>query len=159
LLIDLARETSNNRRFDVGSRLRYADGRIAALATVRDGLVVLHPGSSVYLQTSMSVGQRSRLTHASFLEAARVVRNSNIGITLVAIAGRIPSCLRFDLDRDRSRSAFCTEVDRSCGSVHDCEHLRVRRGEIGQANWGCLSAAASNLHDWTDYQFGASDAI
>lgn len=93
LLIDLAREPTIYRRFEVGSRLRYADGRIAALATVRDGSIVLHPGSSVYTQTTISVGQRYRSTHARFLEAARVVGNSEIGITRVAIAGRTAASL------------------------------------------------------------------
>lgn len=93
LLIDLAREPSIYRRFEVGSRLRYADGRIAALATVRDGSIVLHPGSSVYKQTTISVGQRYRSTHSRFLEAARVVGNLDIGITRVAIAGRTAASL------------------------------------------------------------------
>lgn len=93
LMIDLAREPTIYRRFEVGSRLRYADGKIAALATVRDGSIVLHPGSSVYTQTTISVGQRYRSTHARFLEAARVVGNSNIGITRVAIAGRTAASL------------------------------------------------------------------
>ena len=93
LLIDLAREPTIYRRFEVGSRLRYADGKIAALATVRDGSIVLHPGSSVYTQTTISVGQRYRSTHARFLEAARVVGNSDIGITRVAIAGRTAASL------------------------------------------------------------------
>lgn len=93
LMIDLCREPASFRRFEVGSRLRYADGRIAALATVRDGSIVLHPGSSVYTQTTISVGQRYRATHARFLEAARVVGSADIGITRVAIAGRTAASL------------------------------------------------------------------
>jgi len=93
LLIDLSREPANYRHFEVGSRLRYADGKIAALATVREGSIVLHPGSSVYMRTSISVGQRYRSTHARFLEAARVVGNLDIGVTRVAIAGRTAASL------------------------------------------------------------------
>ncbi|GAB5427253.1 MAG: hypothetical protein Devi2KO_07120 [Devosia indica] len=93
LLIDLAREPTVFRRFEIGSRLRYADGRIAALATVRDGSIVLHPGSSVYTHTTISVGQRYRSTHRRFLELARVVGNSDIGITRVPVAGRTAASL------------------------------------------------------------------
>lgn len=93
LLIDPAREPSIYRQFEVGTRLRYADGKIAALATVRKGSIVLHPGSSVYTQTTISVGQRYRSTHARFLDAARVVGNAEIGITRVAIAGRTAASL------------------------------------------------------------------
>ncbi|MFK4810955.1 hypothetical protein ACI3KW_12165 [Devosia sp. ZW T5_3] len=93
VVLDLAREAHNFRRFEPGSRLRYADGRIAALATVRDGTVVLHQGSSVYLQTSPAVGQRYRSAHARFLEVARVVGNAEVGFTRVAIAGRTAASL------------------------------------------------------------------
>ena len=85
---DLAREPTNFRQFELGSGMRYSDGRIAALATVRDGLVILHPGSGVYLQTSISVGQPYRSTHAGVLEAARVVRNTDDGLNRAAIAAR-----------------------------------------------------------------------
>ncbi|WMT91941.1 hypothetical protein [Pelagibacterium sp. H642] len=93
VVMHLAREAVNFRHFEVGSRLRYADGKIAALATVRNETVVLHPGSSVYLQASASVGQRYRSAHARFLEAARVVGNSEVGFTRVAIAGRTAASL------------------------------------------------------------------
>lgn len=93
IVIDLAREARNYRNFDVGTRLRYADGRIAALATVRDGTVVLHPGSSVYLQASPAVGQRYRDAHSRFLETARVAGNAEVGFTRVAIAGRTAASL------------------------------------------------------------------
>ena len=110
LLIDLAREPTIYRRFEVGSRLRYADGKIAALATVRDGSIVLHPGSSVYTQTTISVGQRYRSTHARFLEAARVVGNSDIGITRVAIAGRTAASLIKMVTAGRTHVAACWSI-------------------------------------------------
>lgn len=93
LLIDLAREPTIFRRFPIGSRLRYADGRIAALATVREGSIVLHPGSTVYTNPSLSVGQRYRSTHARFLQAARVIGNADVGMTRIAIAGRTAASL------------------------------------------------------------------
>jgi hypothetical protein len=93
LLIGLAREPVSFRRFEVGTRLRYEDGRVSALATVRDGLVVLHTNSSVHVQPSASVGQRYRRQHAAFLQAARVMGNADIGITRVPVAGRTAASL------------------------------------------------------------------
>jgi hypothetical protein len=93
VVMHLAREATNYRQYEIGSRLRYADGKIAALATVRNGTVVLHPGSSVYLRTSRAVGQRYRSAHSRFLEAARVVGNTEVGITRVAVAGRTAASL------------------------------------------------------------------
>lgn len=93
VVMHLAKETAHYHRFEVGSRLRYADGKIAALATVREGTVVLHPGSSVYLRTSPVVGKRYRSAHAAFLEAARVVGGAEIGFTRVALAGRTAAAL------------------------------------------------------------------
>lgn len=105
IVMHLAREATHYRQFEVGSRLRYADGRIAALATVRSGTVVLHPGSSVYLQATLSVGRRYRLAHARFLEAARVVGNAEVGFTRVAIAGRTAASLIKMVTAGRSHMA------------------------------------------------------
>jgi len=55
--------------------------------------VVLHPGSSVYLQTSPAVGQRYRSAHAKFLAAAKTIGNGEIGITRVAVAGKTAASL------------------------------------------------------------------
>ena len=93
VVMDLAREAHNPRAFEVGARLRYADGKIAALATVRNETIVLHPGSSVYIQTSPSVGKRYCSAHTKFLEAAKVVGNGEVGVTRMAIAGRTAASL------------------------------------------------------------------
>lgn len=83
--IEQIRHSTHTRVFPHGCRLRYEDGRICALASVRRDNVVLHPGSSVYQSTGTQAGRTFRKRHLTFLEAAQVDGDGDIGTTRVTV--------------------------------------------------------------------------
>ena len=83
--IEQTRYSTHARVFPHGCRLRYEDGRICALASVRRDSVVLHPGSSVYQSTGAQAGRTFRKRHLDFLRSARVDGGGEIGTTRVTV--------------------------------------------------------------------------
>ena len=79
------RHGNHVRVFPQDSSLRYDDGLINAIATVRDDGVVLEPGSRVYRTTGGQAGRKFRLTHRQFLTAARVTDGNEFGTTRSAV--------------------------------------------------------------------------
>ncbi|MDV3253690.1 hypothetical protein DevBK_20310 [Devosia sp. BK] len=83
--IEQQRAVAHARTFPPGSRLRFEDGLIRALAVVRRDAVVLEPGSTVYTSTGQQAGRNFRKTHSRFLAAAQVEQECEVGITRVAV--------------------------------------------------------------------------
>ncbi|WP_404404495.1 hypothetical protein [Pelagibacterium halotolerans] len=94
------------RTFAAGTRLRYEDGRISALATVRPDRIVLHPGSSIYMQTSKSVGARFVAMHSEFLVSSKAIGNGSVGFTRLAVSAWSAASLLKFVTGGRAHAAF-----------------------------------------------------
>lgn len=83
--LERARQAGHLRVFPNGCRLRFEDGRICALASVRRNEVILHPGSKVYRITGGQAGRNFKKIHDDFLRAAGVSDDGQTGTTRVAV--------------------------------------------------------------------------
>ncbi len=83
--IDRVRKVAHLRVFPTGTQLRFDDGRICALASVRRNDVVLASGSQVYRTLGGRAGRNFRKSHQAFLAAANATDEGEIGTTRVAV--------------------------------------------------------------------------
>lgn len=81
------------RVFPEGSRLKFEDDRVMAYASVLGRSVILHPGSTVHMTTGLQAGRSFQAKHQTFLAAANVEGDGEIGTTRIAVVAETAAYL------------------------------------------------------------------
>lgn len=104
------RRNASARVYPHGCRLRYEDGHICAIASVRRDVVLLHPGSTVYRATGRQAGRNFRKSHEKFLAVARVSGREEVGTTQVTVVADSAAYLLKNVTGGRVHSAHRWQI-------------------------------------------------